>query len=340
MLSLYGNLESGNVYKVRRLSAQLGIAHRRVDVAAKHLLFLITLVACSGSCSPTPPPPPPTLQGTPVTIGDAWAYLVQLRCPNGSDPTNCNAGSAVKQLTTDLVFYSKRDWPGAYDGIISDSTLLANGAVLSPFYVGVYGHPFTPPSDGGDVYGVENGNATALKTRDGSLTRDLYFTGYSCGATGWLLFPPTLATGAWNGQIAMIGQAAKATTCNPTNLSPAYTQYRLVENLTMPFMFHGSKTTLRVRVIISEHYNGSSIASAKMLERFYFAEGWGKVKYERWDKNGTPSRDLTGECPSTAPWDSAPAFAGAVMTDCRTWTNIINGEPGTWAYSSYGWTWP
>ena len=33
MLTLYGNLESGNVYKVRLLMAQLDIAHRRIDVA-------------------------------------------------------------------------------------------------------------------------------------------------------------------------------------------------------------------------------------------------------------------------------------------------------------------
>jgi glutathione S-transferase len=33
MLTLYGNLESGNVYKVRLALALLGIAHRRVDVA-------------------------------------------------------------------------------------------------------------------------------------------------------------------------------------------------------------------------------------------------------------------------------------------------------------------
>ena len=32
MLTLYGSLESGNVYKVRLLLAQLGIAHRRIDV--------------------------------------------------------------------------------------------------------------------------------------------------------------------------------------------------------------------------------------------------------------------------------------------------------------------
>lgn len=32
MLTLYGKLESGNVYKVRLLLAQLGIAHRRIDV--------------------------------------------------------------------------------------------------------------------------------------------------------------------------------------------------------------------------------------------------------------------------------------------------------------------
>src|SRR5258708_966605 len=33
MLTLYGNLDSGNVYKVRLLMAQLDIAHRRIDVA-------------------------------------------------------------------------------------------------------------------------------------------------------------------------------------------------------------------------------------------------------------------------------------------------------------------
>ncbi|MHA1599302.1 MAG: glutathione S-transferase family protein [Alphaproteobacteria bacterium] len=32
MLTLYGNLESGNVYKVRLLLAQLDIKHRRIDV--------------------------------------------------------------------------------------------------------------------------------------------------------------------------------------------------------------------------------------------------------------------------------------------------------------------
>ena len=31
MLTLYGDLNSGNVYKVRLLLAQLGIAYRRVD---------------------------------------------------------------------------------------------------------------------------------------------------------------------------------------------------------------------------------------------------------------------------------------------------------------------
>lgn len=32
MLTLYGNLESGNVYKVRLLWSYLGIVHRRVEV--------------------------------------------------------------------------------------------------------------------------------------------------------------------------------------------------------------------------------------------------------------------------------------------------------------------
>src|SRR6266571_9195137 len=33
MLTLYGNLDSGNVYKVRLLLAHLAIPHRRVDVS-------------------------------------------------------------------------------------------------------------------------------------------------------------------------------------------------------------------------------------------------------------------------------------------------------------------
>jgi glutathione S-transferase len=33
MLTLYGNLDSGNVYKVRLLLAQLGIPHQRIDVS-------------------------------------------------------------------------------------------------------------------------------------------------------------------------------------------------------------------------------------------------------------------------------------------------------------------
>ena len=32
MLTLYGNLESGNVYKVRLIMALTGVAHRRVEV--------------------------------------------------------------------------------------------------------------------------------------------------------------------------------------------------------------------------------------------------------------------------------------------------------------------
>jgi hypothetical protein len=89
----------------------MSVSNALTALTQRHLLFLITLVACSGasSPSPTPLPPPPTLQGTPVTIGDSWAYLVRLRCPNGSDPTNCSAVSAVKLLTTDVVFYSKRE---------------------------------------------------------------------------------------------------------------------------------------------------------------------------------------------------------------------------------------
>jgi hypothetical protein len=161
------------------------------------LVLLLLVGGCSGH---QPQPPAPT--GTAV---DPLSFLVQYRCPDGSAPTAC--ASPVRQLSTDPVFYSKRDWPGPWDGVFGDSVLLPGGQSLDPFYVGAYGHAFTPPNDGGDLYGVVGSNAVVLKTRDGSLKQDLYFVGADCGGTGWLLFPSTVPTGSWYGYVARIGQS-------------------------------------------------------------------------------------------------------------------------------------
>jgi hypothetical protein len=167
-----------------------------------------------------------------------------------------------------------------------------------------------------------------LKTRDGSLKADLYFVGENCGGggTGWVLFGPTVPTGSWASQVAEIGQAASPAGCG--RLSAAYTQYRL-EQVPIPFIIDGQQQILSLPTIISEHYNGKDPTTAIMLERFYFARNWGKVRWGRWDKRGNPRAGLAQECPAIPTWGSAPPFAGAIMTDCRNWTNIITAAGAT-----------
>jgi hypothetical protein len=65
---------------------------------------------------------------------------------------------------------------------------------------------------------------------------------------------------------------------------------------------------LSLPTIISEHYNGEELATAIMLERFYFARYWGKVRSERWDNRGSPRVGLAQECPTIPTWGSAVAI--------------------------------
>ena len=276
-------------------------------------------------------------------ISDMNAYLVQATCPGGGTPNNCASGDQTKDLTTTPLTFRRLDWPGAYSGIIADNALdPSSGAVISTFKTAPFDGHFNPPNDGGDVY-MNDTNvhrigdaAIAVKTQTGSLT-PTYFVGYTCGYTSWLLFPQNLPSygQGWGSFVAELGQSNKpGTNCNLQNMSPAYTRYRL-ENVTMPFLINNSQTSLVIPTVISEHYNASSVGKATELERFYFAQGWGKLRWEFWTTS-PPSRDLTGECPTVPTWMVAPSFAGAQLTDCRTWTNIIPDTSG-WSVSDYGW---
>jgi hypothetical protein len=288
---------------------------------------------------PSPSPPSsPTAAGTPVMIGTPVGYLAQAVCPDGSPPSDCD--NPTTETVSTLLKWRKRDWPGYGSGEMSDSVTEAGNPsiVISPFSTSPF-RAFTPPNDGGDVYGLDGGSGTAvaLKTRDGSLSADLYFVGLNCGGTGWLLFPTTLAAGAWNFTLAKVGQSSSPAACAP--LSFAYTRYRL-ETVQVEFIMLGTRTKLAVPTIISEHFDGSDPTTAKMLERFYFGLNWGKYRWERWDSPGiAPRRGLAEECPGMSPWSSAPPFPGATMTDCRMWTNIV-WQPGTFDIDMYGWTYP
>jgi hypothetical protein len=142
----------------------------------------------------------------------------------------------------------------------------------------------------------------------------------------------------WGSSVAGIGQSnAPGTNCDAKNTRPAYTRYRL-ENVAMPFLMNNLQTNLIIPMVISEHYNGPTITGSTQLERFYFAQGWGKLRWEYWSTSPS-SRDLTGECPTVPAWEGAPSFSGVQLTDWRTWTNIIPDTSG-WSVSDYGWGWP
>ena len=279
-------------------------------------------------------------------ISDMNSYLVQATCSGGLTPNNCTYANQTKDLITTPLTFRRLDWPGAYSGIVSDNVLdPGTGAVISTFKTAPFDGPFNPPNDGGDIYlNVANvrsmGDAAiAVKTQTGSLT-PIYFVGYTCGYTSWLLFPQNLPTygQGWGSAIAELGQSnAPGTNCDTKNMSSAYTRYRL-ENVSMPFLSNNVQTNLVIPTVISEHYNGSTVARSTELERFYFAQGWGKLRWEYWSTS-PPSRDLTGECPSVPTWEVAPSFWRAQLTDCRTWTNIIPDTSG-WSVSDYGWGWP
>jgi hypothetical protein len=279
-------------------------------------------------------------------ISDMNSYLVQATCSGGLTPNNCAYANQAKDLITTPLTFRRLDWPGAYSGVVSDNVLdLSTGAVISTFKTAPFDGHFNPPNDGGDVYlNVTNVHsigdaAIAVKTQTGSLT-PIYFVGYTCGYTSWVLFPQNLPMygQGWGSSVAEIGQSnAPGTNCDAKNMSPAFTRYRL-ENVSMPFLAHNVQTSIVIPTVISDHYNGSAIAESTQLERFYFAQGWGKLRWEYWSTS-PPSRDLTGECPTVPTWEVAPSFPGAQLTDCRTWTNIIPDASG-WSVADYGWGWP
>ena len=148
-------------------------------------------------------------------ISDMNAYLVQATCPGAQTPNNCGYANQTKDLITTPLTFRRRDWLGPYSGIISDNVLdPSTGAVISTFKTAPFDGKFNPPNDGGDVYMNDTyvhriGDAAiAVKTQTGSLTAT-YFVGYTCGYTGWLLFPQNLPTygQGWGSAIAELGQS-------------------------------------------------------------------------------------------------------------------------------------
>jgi hypothetical protein len=93
--------------------------------------------------------------------------------------------------------------------------------------------------------------------------------------------------------------------------------------------------------MISEHYNRPSLSESRSMERFYYAQDFGKVRWEAWSTdtgNSAKSEALSqsGRCARLA--DGAPPDAGWMMIDCRMWTNIVIDPARTgWRVRDFNW---
>ncbi len=272
-----------------------------------------------------------------IAIVDIRGFLAQKRLPSGALlVTNPTASGAVPQRASDSMLMRRADLgnpnpPGYYqigDTIESDdSTYFFHTFSFSPF------GPFVDRNgDGGEVYVTDGVTVRIAATEDGSQHSVLQgFYGAGCGGTGWVLFKNDVSMGSWHSLIATLSDKRIPSICSVT--SSAFTRYRL-ELVAIPYIISGVQTSITLPTIISEHYNGTSIATSNALERFFFHYGVGRVVWEAWTTTPATDPSLPVRCPGTV-WSVAPA-AGWYLNDGRYSTQIISAS-GALTGDLYAW---
>ncbi len=170
-------------------------------------------------------------------------------------------------------------------------------------------------------------------TQDGGKVGVLqHFVGPECGGEGWVLFRDDSPSGRWASEVATLGNTADGS-C-PKGLTSALTRWR-VEAMSWTLYEGTAPQQINQPTIVSEHYDANSIGSAKALERFYFVNGFGKVRWSAWRKGTTLAGDLASRCPAVQ-FDEAPE-AGWYLADCRTWTVLAAPQDPGWTAAMFGW---
>lgn len=272
------------------------------------------------------------------------------------------------RLTADEpMVWRKFDWPGQDDPRSFPVGYLANDAVVlrlgpSPLIAHVadfgdtvrqFRHFDAGKGDGGQVAQIIDDAAYGIMTEDGGAGYQ-WFVGPACrGPAGgldrfksWLFFAADVAPGMWRQRIAELAMARSASGCAP-GFSRALTRYRL-ETIDVPLFaaFDGRRQAMRVSVptIVSEHFGREAVKRSDHLERFFFGDGLGMYRWERWEQRGLSlNSDMdqqgaqfarSGRCPDLR--FSVPPATGWVLTDCRMWTNLIRQDV-PWRAVEFGW---
>ena len=240
--------------------------------------------------------------------------------------------------------YRKHDWPAATGGPALgyqasdslDGTLLGRPAIIQTLDFGSGQRRFgqMDRGDGGQAIILRDGSAAAALTEDGSGGVQ-WFVAAACReggplpSAGWL-FVATPVRPEWHERLVHLNIAGAPSDC-PARFNPSLTRWRSA-TIALPWReaATGAVAERPAEVLVSEHFGGTSVATAHHLERFWFARDLGLVRWEGWEHRERGRRpDLerraaviaeSRRCPRIE-LSVAPA-ADWVMADCRTWTNL------------------
>ena len=236
--------------------------------------------------------------------------------------------------------YRKHDWPGTAEAALpqgyqaSDSLLGSLRGVptaIQTFDFGNAPRAFgrKDPGDGGQVIPLPPGGEIAVAMTEDGGGGVQWFQSAEC-RPGWLVAAPPL-TAEWQQRLVGLAITAGPELC-PGRVNPSLTRWRRAA-IGLPWReaADGRTATSRAEVLVSEHFSGTAIAIADHLERFWFAQGLGLVRWERWEnaaRSQLPGREAMAElmdrsrrCPPIA-FGEAPGPRWQLV-DCRTWTNMV-----------------
>ncbi|ESR22635.1 hypothetical protein [Lutibaculum baratangense] len=296
-----------------------------------------------------------------MDVSAGLAFLVQSICvdPGGTPlpvlPFTPDCPATRMQTLEDEAFFRRHDQPNraaaranprGYQA--SDSVLWQSDAgplAVQTFDFGTGGRRFehfdAGEGDGGQIAAAIGNAFYFIFTEDGGAGRQwfvdptCYFSSGLLRHEGWLLFGDDIAEGRWTDAMARLNIVYERDACTFT-YNRSYTRYRLD---TQELSFGVSEgpgarpreVSVEARVIVSEHYGRASIETADHLERFYFAEGFGMIRWERWenlDETHLPDAEAraadfaaTGRC-EPRPFSERPGAAWRQI-DCREWLSYF-----------------
>jgi hypothetical protein len=338
-----------------------GLRRATLPLAAVLALAMFAPVAGFGEA-----PGPLSMSG----VDSIQSFLVQFVCvgaagnPTNRLPIDPDCGPSRPQTEDDRAAWRKHDWGGINGPLrgwqASDAVLARRAGVSFIDQTFDFGAPATDDSghadlfyqfdanDGGDAIMVAGDTASIFLTQDGGSHGLLWFVGPGCSGGGpehylaWLLFKSDAGPG-WRSLVAQLWHEHEDT-C-PAKLGLAFTRYKLVSE-TFPLQrveTMGTPTAGNVTLptVIVEHYDRRSLEDAHAMERFYFAKGLGKVRWESWsadDKWESQAQKFASSGRCTAVSDSTAPTTGWRMIDCRMWTNIVIGAvPPDWRVRDFNW---